>query len=549
MNHLKISTRLMILIGILSALLIAIGSVGIYGVGQSNASVRSVYEERLIPTGQVSEIQKLLLRNRLAIATSLVTPTPEVIGPATAEVEANIAQITKIWEAYKATSLQPDEEAIARTFAENRSKFVQQGLKPAIAALRANDIPAASKVVVDAIRPLYVPVNEGIEALMQYQLNDARHDYLAAIERYNTIRVVSITSIALGVVFAVLFGAALIRGIARSLNHAVDISNAVAGGDLNQTIHVQGKDEVSQLLKALAAMQGNLSKVVSSVRTGSEGVATASAQIASGNHDLSARTEQQASALEETAAAMEELNATVQKNADAAAQANREALSASTTAVKGGEVVAQVVDTMRGINESSKKISDIISVIDGIAFQTNILALNAAVEAARAGEQGRGFAVVAGEVRSLAGRSAEASKEIKNLISASVLRVEQGSLLVDQAGVTMGEVVNGIKRVTDLMGEISNASHEQAQGVSQVGEAVSQMDQVTQQNAALVEEMAAAASSLKSQAHDLVDTVAIFKLTPGAAHPQGGERAHTGANAKLQVHQPIGIGHASLAGA
>jgi methyl-accepting chemotaxis protein-1 (serine sensor receptor) len=548
-NHLKISTRLMILIGILSALLIAIGSVGIYGVAQSNASVRSVYEERLIPTGQVSEIQKLLLRNRLAIATSLVTPTPEIIGPATAEVEANIAQITRIWEAYKATSLQPDEEAIARTFAENRSKFVQQGLRPAIAALRANDIPTANRVVVDAIRPLYVPVNEGIEALMQYQLNDAKQDYLAAIERYNTIRVASITSIVLGVVFAVLFGAALINGIARSLNHAVDISNAVAEGDLNQTIHVQGKDEVSQLLIALAAMQGNLAKVVSSVRTGSEGVASASAQIASGNHDLSARTEQQASALEETAAAMEELNATVQKNADAAAQANREALSASTTAAKGGEVVAQVVDTMRGINESSRKISDIISVIDGIAFQTNILALNAAVEAARAGEQGRGFAVVAGEVRSLAGRSAEASKEIKNLISASVLRVEQGTLLVDQAGVTMGEVVDGIKRVTDLMGEISHASHEQAQGVSQVGEAVSQMDQVTQQNAALVEEMAAAASSLKSQAHDLVDTVAIFKLTPGTAHPHGGERVLTGASLKLQSHRPIAIGHASLAGA
>lgn len=549
MNNLKISTRLTILIGILSALLIAIGSVGIYGVAHSNAALRSVYQNRLVPASQISEIQKLLLRNRLAIAVSLVTPTPETIHPATAEVEANIAAISKIWESFVASGLQPEEAVMARAFAENRSKFVQQGLLPAIAALRRNDIQDANRVVVDTIRPLYVPVNEGIEALMKYQLTVADKDYKEAVERYDTIRAASIAAIVLGVLFACLFGAALVRGIARALNQAVDISNAVAQGDLSQTINTRGKDEVSQLLNALSAMQSNLAKVVSSVRTGSESVASASAQIASGNHDLSARTEQQASALEETAAAMEELNATVKKNADAATQANQVALSASNTAVQGGAVVAQVVDTMRGINESSKKISDIISVIDGIAFQTNILALNAAVEAARAGEQGRGFAVVAGEVRSLAGRSAEASKEIKNLISASVLRVEQGTALVDQAGITMGEVVNGIKRVTDLMGEISNASLEQSQGVSQVGEAISQMDQVTQQNAALVEEMASAASSLKSQAHDLVDTVAVFKLSAQTKPTLGNERPHTTTGLQFAGMHPIAIGHASLAGA
>jgi len=549
LNNLKISTRLTILIGILSALLIAIGSVGMYGVAQSNAALRSVYEDRLVPTGHISEIQKLLLRNRLAIAVSLVTPTPETIGPATAEVEANIAAITKRWESFMSSGLRPEEVVMARAFAENRGKFVQQGLLPAIAALRRNDIPEANRVVVDAIRPLYVPVNEGIESLMQYQLTVAENDYREAVERYNTIRAASIGAIVLGVLFASLFGAALVRGIAGALNQAVHISNAVAKGDLSQTIDTSGKDEVTQLLKALAAMQSNLSRVVSSVRTGSESVASASAQIASGNHDLSARTEQQASSLEETAAAMEELNATVKKNADAATQANQVALLASSTAVQGGEVVAQVVDTMRGINESSKKISDIISVIDGIAFQTNILALNAAVEAARAGEQGRGFAVVAGEVRSLAGRSAEASKEIKNLISASVLRVEQGTALVDQAGVTMGEVVNGIRRVTDLMGEISNASLEQSQGVSQVGEAVSQMDQVTQQNAALVEEMAAAASSLKSQAHELVDTVSIFKLPALPDRAPGHERAHSNAGLGLSGARHMAIGHSSLVGA
>jgi methyl-accepting chemotaxis protein len=273
-------------------------------------------------------------------------------------------------------------------------------------------------------------------------------------------------------------------------------------------------------------------------------VATASAEIAQGNNDLSARTESQASALEQTSAAMEQLGATVVQNADSAAQANQLARNASSVAVQGGQVVGQVVETMKGINDSSRKIADIISVIDGIAFQTNILALNAAVEAARAGEQGRGFAVVASEVRSLAGRSAEAAKEIKGLIIDSVRRVEQGSALVDRAGVTMTEVVNAIKRVTDLVGEISSASKEQSIGVAQVGEAITQMDQATQQNAALVEEMAAAASSLKSQASDLVGTVELFKLPAGResrAYASGGSSGRSlasAASAKASAQWP-----------
>jgi methyl-accepting chemotaxis protein len=303
--------------------------------------------------------------------------------------------------------------------------------------------------------------------------------------------------------------------ILRPLAHAVHITERVAEGNLQTMVQERGTDEFSKLMRALTAMQRNLIKVVSQVRQGSESVATASAEIAQGNHDLSARTENQASALEQTAASMEELSSTVRQNADNASQANQLAMSASTVAIQGGEVVAQVVDTMKGINDASRKIGDIISVIDGIAFQTNILALNAAVEAARAGEQGRGFAVVASEVRALAGRSAEAAKEIKTLIDDSVQRVDIGTALVDKAGSTMQEVVSAIDRVTHIMGEISTASKEQSQGVSQVGEAVTQMDQVTQQNAALVEQMAAAASSLKSQAEDLVQTVALFKLGAG----------------------------------
>jgi len=283
-------------------------------------------------------------------------------------------------------------------------------------------------------------------------------------------------------------------------------------GDLTLRVPVNGNDELATIGAGFNQFAEKVQTVLISVRQHAESVANASAEIAQGNQDLSNRTESQASALEQTAASMEELSSTVKQNADNARQANQLAMSATTVAEQGGAVVSQVVDTMKGIHEASQKISDIIAVIDGIAFQTNILALNAAVEAARAGEQGRGFAVVASEVRSLAGRSAAAAKEIKSLINTSVERVEAGNALVDRAGVTMTEVVSSIKRVTDIMGEISAASREQSLGVGQVGEAVTQMDQVTQQNAALVEEMAAAAASLKAQAQDLVETVAVFKL-------------------------------------
>jgi methyl-accepting chemotaxis protein-1 (serine sensor receptor) len=302
------------------------------------------------------------------------------------------------------------------------------------------------------------------------------------------------------------------RRITRPVDYAVRVAEAIAGGDLSSPVRVTGRDEIAQLMKALGTMQGSLAGVVGNVRSNSESVATASSQISHGANDLSARTEEQASALQQAAASMEQLGSTVRQNAENAQSANQLALGASAVARKGGDVVGEVVETMKGINESSRRVVDIIGVIDGIAFQTNILALNAAVEAARAGEQGRGFAVVAGEVRSLAQRSADAAREIKSLISASVERVEHGTQLVDRAGETMTEIVASIARVTDIMGEISAASTEQSTGVAQIGDAISQMDQATQQNAALVEESAAAAESLKDQAQQLVQVVAVFKL-------------------------------------
>jgi len=347
---------------------------------------------------------------------------------------------------------------------------------------------------------------------MQAEADAATAAFAAGV---STNHLTSLLSVAIGglilVGLALLVSHSIKSQLGMELADAMACAHRVAEGNLSN-IQSSGSHAPDSLAGALDVMIAKLVATVTNVRSGAEGVATASAQIAQGNQDLSSRTEAQASALEETAASMEQLSATVKQNADSARQANQLSMQASTVAVQGGEVVGQVVQTMKGINDASKKISDIISVIDGIAFQTNILALNAAVEAARAGEQGRGFAVVASEVRSLAGRSADAAKEIKNLINANVERVEQGTAQVDQAGTTMTEVVSSIRRVTDLMGEISASSMEQSQGVAQVGEAVTQMDQVTQQNAALVEEMAAAASSLKSQAQDLVGTVAAFKL-------------------------------------
>ena len=311
-------------------------------------------------------------------------------------------------------------------------------------------------------------------------------------------------------------GMALGRAVTRSISEAVESARAsavrIAAGDLSHAPPATSRDELGELMTAMAAMQASLIRVVGSVRQNADSVATASVQIAQGNLDLSARTEQQASSLEETAATMDQLNTTVSNNADSAQQANALAQNATSIAVRGGEMVGQVVEKMDGISAASRKIAEIIGVIDGIAFQTNILALNAAVEAARAGEQGRGFAVVAGEVRSLAQRSASAAREIKTLINASVERVEQGSALVSQTGRTVDEVVSAIKRVSDIVAQISAASAEQSLGVQQVGQAVSQMDQVTQQNAALVEQSAAAAEGLKQQAHDLVQAVALFKL-------------------------------------
>ncbi len=421
---------------------------------------------------------------------------------------------------------------------EAAQKFIAAARSQIIEPLQAGDV-AAARANLPQVHRLYLEHRAGVDDTVVAGNRFGAASIAAFASAHEWSAWVSLAVAAVAILLVLSICRLVLRSIQVPVNECTRLARRIADGDLAPPSAPARprRDSIGELENALRAMQQQLARIVGGVRSNAESVAGASAQIAQGNLDLSQRTEQQASALEETAASMEELGSTVRQNADNAREANQLARSASSVAVQGGEVVGQVVHTMKGINESSRKIADIIGVIDGIAFQTNILALNAAVEAARAGEQGRGFAVVASEVRSLAGRSADAAKEIKTLIGASVERVEQGTALVDRAGITMAEVVTSIKRVTDIMGEISAASVEQSAGVAQVGEAVTQMDRATQQNAALVEQSAAAAESLTHQAQQLVQAVAVFKLDSDTAQaapadvPQRAQPAHEAATA------------------
>ena len=511
-NHLKISTRLTLAFAFMGLMIVVIGATALIKTNTLHDEFQYVVEDQYPKITEVHQIKAAVASNELAISNMLAFRNQDSVQGRITAMGDTRKQIGALFKKLDESIASANgKAALERTRAPRAQYlalqdkfvgFIKQGLTGDAAAVLEKEMPAALG-----------PYKEAVDGMLKFQgeLMD-KSIGIASAEVSSLQWAVSIAAV-IALVLAVILALWIIRSITAPIRQAVGVANAVAGGDLTQSIDASGQSETALLLQALKRMQDGLVQVVARVRENSEGVATASQQIAQGNQDLSSRTESQASALQETAASMEELNSTVRQNADNASQANQLAQSASTVAVKGGEVVADVVRTMKDINDSSSKIADIIGVIDSIAFQTNILALNAAVEAARAGEQGRGFAVVASEVRSLAGRSAEAAREIKQLIGASVERVKAGTALVDKAGQTMTEVVQSIQRVTDIMGEISSASSEQSQGVSQVGEAVTQMDQVTQQNAALVEEMAAAASSLSTQAQDLVSAVSVFRLS------------------------------------
>jgi methyl-accepting chemotaxis protein len=730
----NIKTRLTFIISLLSIMMLIIGSMGLLGMSKTNEGLRTVYEDRTIPIAQIAFLQKLLLINQDHITASLINPTPEQIQENTAEVEQNIAEISKTWDAYMSTYHTPEEKKLAEKLAEDRQRFDVAGLKPAIAALRANDMTLANLVIMNKIRPLYDPVDADIQILLQFQINVSKQEFDAAQSRYDSTRDIAIGLIATGIALALWLGAALSRSIARPLAAAVGHVNQIAQGNYNNSIEIERQDEFGKVLEALKSMQTKLGfevaegkriadenlrikigldnvstgvmiadntrniiyvnksvvdilskaetdirkhlpdfsavnlvgsnidifhakpthqtqllatltdtyitsmnlggrsmvvtaspvinelgqrlgavaewqdrtaevavekevamivdsasrgdftqriqtqdkegffkqlgeslnrllqtsetglnevvrvldalsrgdltekithdyygtfgqlkddanttveklkEIVNNIKDGANNINTGAKEIAAGNNDLSHRTEEQAASLEQTAASMEELTSTVQQNSVNAKQANELAVSASDIAGNGVKVVSEVVTTMEDINAASRKIVDIISVIDDIAFQTNILALNAAVEAARAGDQGRGFAVVAVEVRNLAQRAAAAAGEIKALIGDSVDKVAGGTKLVAQAGKTMEDIVNAVHGVTRMMAEISAASIEQTSGIEQVNQAIAQMDDVTQQNAALVEQAAAAAESLEEQAQSLVITVGSFKV-------------------------------------
>ncbi|MEW5943912.1 MAG: methyl-accepting chemotaxis protein [Pseudomonadota bacterium] len=512
-----IKARLVFVIAFLSLLLAAMGALGLYGMNRAVGGLETVYQDRTIPLQQLAAISGLTAGSRLAIEQAILHPTQENITAGAERVGQNLAAMNKTWAEYMATYLTEDEKKLAKKFSDDRDQLISQGLTPAVAALRGGKVEEAKGIDAEKILPLYKTVQQDLDDLNALQVAVARDEYNAAVSGYAFVRNLALFVVVAGILLAVLAAVALIRAVVRPLQDAVGVVNAVASGDLGSNIEVESKDEIGQLMQALEDMNRNLVGLVGSVRTSTEAITAGTGQIAAGNADLSSRTEAQASSLEETASSMEELTSTVRQNAENAQQATQLAKSASDVAKQGGTAVRQVVETMGSINESSRKIADIISVIDGIAFQTNILALNAAVEAARAGEQGRGFAVVAGEVRALAQRSAAAAKEIKGLISDSVQTVEAGTDLVGKAGKTMEEIVGSVQRVTDLMAEISAATAEQSAGIDQINQAVTQLDQVTQQNGGLVEEVATASEIMAEQAKILAGSVSVFVLGAASA--------------------------------
>src|SRR5450830_399672 len=512
--NITISSRLWLGFGLLMLLMVAMAVVGVNRLSQLNRQMNDVIHDKYPKTviaGDIIDQLNLVarsVRNILLLKDpkQITSESDRIVGAEKA-IQNQLAELDKRLTDDQSRTLLANLLVTQKNYLEKRDqvlKLVAEGTKEGAIDLLISDVRPVQSAYMGAVEKLIKQQHE----MMQASGEEVDRNYQHASNML-------ITLAAVGLMMAGFIAFAITRSITVPLNRAVAVAKTVAAGDLTSDIDSSGKDETAQLLGALKIMNNNLQNIVRQVRHGTDTIATATTEIARGNLDLSSRTEQQAGSLEETASAMEELTSTVRQNADNARQANQLAVSASAVATQGGSVVAQVVDTMQSINDSSRRIVDIISVIDGIAFQTNILALNAAVEAARAGEQGRGFAVVASEVRSLAQRSAAAAKEIKVLIGDSVANVEEGSKLVTQAGTTMEQVVSSVRRVTDVVNEISAASAEQSDGIEQVNQAITQMDEVTQQNAALVEEAAAASQSLQEQAQQLEQAVSVFKLDSG----------------------------------
>jgi methyl-accepting chemotaxis protein len=514
--NLKIAQRLALGFGALCLILVAIQTFSITMLGKVNDGTADLVARRvpnLVATGRIqSEVNDIAIALRNMIISADPTDRQKQLD----EIAASRKLLQEHLDQLRKTVFSAEGRALLERMTLANAAYVK-GQEELVARINAGDDAETRRYLKEVLRPALAELKQAVNEQLELQSSVARTIAADAQATFESTRLMMIILAAISVVLAGLIAWWNTRSITRPMARALEVANTVAAGDLTSRIDVSTTDETGQLLQALKTMNENLVRTVVTVRSGTETIATASSQVAAGSLDLSSRTEQQAGSLEETASSMEELTSTVKQNADNARQANTLAEAASQVAERGGRVIGDVVGTMDQINTSAGKIADIIGVIDGIAFQTNILALNAAVEAARAGEQGRGFAVVASEVRNLAQRSAAAAKEIKGLIGDSTDAVQAGSKLVGEAGATMQEIVESVRRVTDIMSEISAASAEQTSGIEQINEAIAQMDQVTQQNAALVEEAAAASASMQEQAANLTRAVSVFQVGGDAA--------------------------------
>ena len=515
MGNLRIRTKLWLLVAGLLVVTVAITAALMQQLHASNARLADIYEDRVVPMQELKLISDGYGIKLVEVANKVYNQ--QILADSGKEQMQEIkGQVEAAWQAYMQTEFDAEEMELAKRV-DTLMNAITPRIEDLIRLFERQDHDALGSFIEYRLFPSVSPLNANLQLLSAMQEQSALRAYEEAQTALNRAMMIAGGVLAVMLVLSFLGASLLIRTITRSLNSAVQIAETVAQGDLSSNIVVKTSDELGRLMQALKRMNDNLIGIVNRIRDSSESIATGATEISTGNNDLSQRTEEQASNLQQTAASMEQLAATVRNNTDNAQQATALARDAAKTASQGGQAMEQVTQTMETISASSRKISDIIGVIDGIAFQTNILALNAAVEAARAGEQGRGFAVVAGEVRALAGRSADAAKEIKQLIQESVNQVSEGTRLVDATGQTIGEVVRQVQSVSTLIQEISSASQEQSQGTGQVSDAIAQLDQVTQQNAALVEESAAAASSLSYQAAELNELVATFKTGSGSS--------------------------------